>query len=609
MKKCARFLVLALVGAIVVPTVAAAEGIPTFITYQGRVTDSLGNPIADTEHDIVFTIYEDDVSSTVLWTSGTLSGTPTNGLFSTHLGPIPADVFTSGNQRYLGITVDSDPEMTPRVEITSMPYAYQSLIADTARYAFSAPASPDVDWTIDGNTIYHSPGNVGIGVSSPTEPLVVGSDLGAGFEGNYIVAGAPIIDFTCGFKLGLNNSNHSTVEWYGDGPPFAVHTRENGTSYNNTLVVRGGKIGINNTWPEEKLTIGPNLGDWYGDYISICNDDSAAGILFGQNNNNRCVIWRNQNGDVGFQNYMNGSLVAGISLDSNRVGIGNLTPEAALSVGDDVGTYYGTWLTIGDATTYETGVILGQNENNNCVITRNGSGHFQIFSEEGGTRYYGLNIYRTNAGVGMGTSMPTEKFVVGKNLGSFYGDRIVVGDDNPGTLTGLVFGEDNSNRGWMLWNVDDNYVNIGYKANGSTYDDRISFKNGNVGVKTANPSADFAVSGSICYTGSIGACSDARYKRDIHTLDHALDKVVRLRGVSFQWKQDDYPEKNFPDNEQIGLIAQEVKDVVPQVVSETNDGYYNVDYTKLTALLVEAVKELKAENEQLRARIDAMEKR
>jgi len=136
MKRRAYILVLVLVGAIFVPSVTAAEGIPTFITYQGRVTDSLGNPVADVEHDIVFNIYEDDISSTVLWTSGTLSGTPTNGLFSAHLGPIPADVFTSGNQRYIGITVDNDPEMTPRVEITSMPYAYQSLIADTARYAY-----------------------------------------------------------------------------------------------------------------------------------------------------------------------------------------------------------------------------------------------------------------------------------------------------------------------------------------------------------------------------------------------------------------------------------------------------------------------------------------
>jgi len=117
------------------------------------------------------------------------------------------------------------------------------------------------------------------------------------------------------------------------------------------------------------------------------------------------------------------------------------------------------------------------------------------------------------------------------------------------------------------------------------------------------------VVGDICYTGSIGACSDIRYKRNIHILGNALNRVNQLRGVSFEWKQDEYPDLKFSDNEQIGLVAQEVKDVVPQLVSETDDGYYNVDYSKLTALLVEAVKELKAENEKLRSRIDRLEGR
>ena len=200
-----------------------------------------------------------------------------------------------------------------------------------------------------------------------------------------------------------------------------------------------------------------------------------------------------------------------------------------------------------------------------------------------------------------------EKLVVGKNLGSFSGDRIVIGDDTPGTQPGLVLGKDTNNRAWLLWDVDNAFMAMGYRASGVQYNNQLTFQNGNVGIKTDNPSADFAVNGSICYTGSIGACSDFRYKRDIHTLSNALDKVSLLRGVTFEWKQTEYPEMNFPDQEQIGLVAQEVKEVVPQVVSETDDGYYNVDYSKLTALLVEAVKELKAENEELRARIDKLD--
>jgi hypothetical protein len=130
-----------------------------------------------------------------------------------------------------------------------------------------------------------------------------------------------------------------------------------------------------------------------------------------------------------------------------------------------------------------------------------------------------------------------------------------------------------------------------------------------VGIGTTSPSQELHVEGSICYTGSIGACSDARYKTDVNSLDNALDRVSRLRGVSFNWKKDQFPQHKFSEKEQVGLIAQEVKDVVPQVVSEDGDGYYNVDYTKLTPLLIEAIKELKDQNQKLQQRIEKLEGR
>lgn len=122
-----------------------------------------------------------------------------------------------------------------------------------------------------------------------------------------------------------------------------------------------------------------------------------------------------------------------------------------------------------------------------------------------------------------------------------------------------------------------------------------------VGIGTDIPSATLHVAGDICYTGSIGACSDARYKKDIVALSGALEKVCRLRGISFNWRCDEFPENRFSDEEQVGLVAQEVKEVFPQVVSQTDNGYYNIDYAKLTPLLVEAIKELKVQNEELKA--------
>ena len=80
--------------------------------------------------------------------------------------------------------------------------------------------------------------------------------------------------------------------------------------------------------------------------------------------------------------------------------------------------------------------------------------------------------------------------------------------------------------------------------------------------------------------------SDLRKKKNIQQITEALKKVLELRGVHFEWKDI----KNHPEKGQIGFIAQEVIDIIPEVVDSSNDNY-SMSYAPLTALLVEAVKE------------------
>jgi hypothetical protein len=87
----------------------------------------------------------------------------------------------------------------------------------------------------------------------------------------------------------------------------------------------------------------------------------------------------------------------------------------------------------------------------------------------------------------------------------------------------------------------------------------------------------------------------------------AIDKLDRLHGVSFNWRKDKYPKKEFYDKSQLGLIAQEVKEVFPELVMQDNDGYYSVDYAKLTPVLIEAIKEQQKQIETLSKRIDELE--
>ncbi|MDG1427156.1 MAG: tail fiber domain-containing protein [Flavobacteriales bacterium] len=85
--------------------------------------------------------------------------------------------------------------------------------------------------------------------------------------------------------------------------------------------------------------------------------------------------------------------------------------------------------------------------------------------------------------------------------------------------------------------------------------------------------------------------SDRRFKRDIVTVKNALSKVLQLRGVNYYWKQQEFPNRNFDEKLELGLIAQEVELIIPEIVAEAEDGYKAVEYQKLVALLIEAIKE------------------
>lgn len=128
---------------------------------------------------------------------------------------------------------------------------------------------------------------------------------------------------------------------------------------------------------------------------------------------------------------------------------------------------------------------------------------------------------------------------------------------------------------------------------GTLGDDVLILKNtGNVGIGTTTPQYKLHVAGKI--QGELVSPSDQRHKQNIHSLKNALTKLQGLRGVSFKWK--DNTQNADP---QIGLIAQEVEKVLPELVSTDSDGYKSIAYGKLTAVLVEAIKEQQLQIERL----------
>jgi hypothetical protein len=113
--------------------------VPDKINYQGKLATSGGGCLNDTV-SMTFTIYSDDEGTVVEWTEDQDSVIVKEGIFNVLLGsetPIPASVF-DGSIKYLGVQVESDPEMRPLKPMVSVAYAYKSGEADTADFAWTA---------------------------------------------------------------------------------------------------------------------------------------------------------------------------------------------------------------------------------------------------------------------------------------------------------------------------------------------------------------------------------------------------------------------------------------------------------------------------------------
>ncbi len=131
-----------------------------------------------------------------------------------------------------------------------------------------------------------------------------------------------------------------------------------------------------------------------------------------------------------------------------------------------------------------------------------------------------------------------------------------------------------------------------------------------------NPQGDLQIGMGITANGCLkdgngtilaGTCaSDSRYKKNINPFKPLLSEFVKLNPVHFEWKVDEFPDKGFGNEQSYGFIAQEIEKVFPDLVTTDKNGFKAVNYTKLNIMTIQAVKELKAENDQLKLVIDSI---
>jgi len=137
---------------------------------------------------------------------------------------------------------------------------------------------------------------------------------------------------------------------------------------------------------------------------------------------------------------------------------------------------------------------------------------------------------------------------------------------------------------------------------------------GNVGIGTTSPATTLEVNGiaridSGCVENAngsqlAGSCpSDFRLKSNIQPFAPVLDKLVQLQPIHFEWDTEHHPEYHFGAGRNSGLIAQDVEKVFPELVSVDAHGYKTVNYSELPYLTLAAIRELKRENDSLRAQL------
>ena len=349
--------------------------------------------------------------------------------------------------------------------------------------------------------------------------------------------------------LGRFNVGGGTPDsWITTDPIFEIGIGTTSTARTNAMtVLKNGSVGVGIESPTEKLEVVGTvkattfIGDGSGlTGISLSETDPQVGTI----SNNYVPKW-------------NGSaLSTGTIYDNGNIGIATANPAIDLAIGDT-----------------DTG------------LQQQGDGQLALYTNN-------VERVRVDSGgkVGIG-KVPTYTLDV-------QGNRVQLTD---ATGDWIAMRTDGASADIL----DFSYGGGSLTVQGSSTTEHVLLNPASgafVGVGTWVPSRRFFVNGEAGGTTAWYNDSDARLKKEIVTIDNALEKVSQLRGVQFEWNDS----QDHAEGKQIGFIGQEAEKVVPEVV-DVQDGSYSMQYAPLTALLVEAVKELKAENELLKKRIEILE--
>ncbi|MCG3113082.1 MAG: tail fiber domain-containing protein [Candidatus Manganitrophus sp. SB1] len=215
-------------------------------------------------------------------------------------------------------------------------------------------------------------------------------------------------------------------------------------------------------------------------------------------------------------------------------------------------------------------------------------------------------LYLYNGNVGIGTASPALSGLHIHNVGSANQYlKLTNIDTGAGDLDGFdIAVERTSKRAFIIQRETADLI-----LRTSNIDRMRIDSSGNVGIGTAGPAYKLDVAGAA-HASSFPTSSDLRLKTNVAQLTGALEKLQKIRGVAFDWNEQYVALGRSTGHREIGVVAQEVEAVFPELVTHWgSENYRAVDYGRLTAVMIEAIKELKAKNDTLEAENKKMKER
>jgi len=293
-------------------------------------------------------------------------------------------------------------------------------------------------------------------------------------------------------------------------------------------------------------------------------------------------------------------------LKNGNVGIGSLAPTSKLEV--NLANSSGWSGNLNALRVYAPDNAYYLDMNTSIISTGNTGYHF---NPNGNT---GLTI-STPGNVGIGTSNPSQRLHVNGDIrleGGGIEDLsggVGVGFTSTGwysDVNNLAARIPGASGDFYIQTASgaSTYLRVGSAVGGmELYVGKAVFDNA-VGIATSSVGTyKLYVNGTAYSTGGWSG-SDLRWKKNIVPLNNILSGIQQLIPVSYEWRRDEYSEINFDEGRQIGLIAQEVEKIFPELVKTNDNGYKAVSYEKLSVVLLAGIKEQQLQIESQQQQID-----